>query len=489
MESETTIRSRQMLERTTAALRSKSLNAKRANETLGLASIYGLILSINHTGQYNDAEFEQQIVDRVFPYLAGTEREVQQEPIDVLHVITDAYDHGGHTPLLEHSLHAREKNERAAVCVVRSATFRFSEEIKQSAVQLNTLTGSMLSRLSQLIALGRNVRTIVLYISPEDIVSAIAGHILRAEGKRILFVNHADHLFSFGRTAADVILEISSFGWKLDSYHLPDVVQSFLGIPHNTQSRASVTTKTSLKLDEYILSVGSPWKYEPFREYDFCFFLNKLVRAVPHKIVIIGPDGTEPWWMKLNPEAINRVEFRGIQHAHQVREAMANAACYVDSFPTSGGTAFPQAILTGVASHGLISPCQGYSYADAVRSETLADLISSITKSVTEGGGEQQAEVRSTISENQNIGVFSSFFDRAIRGDRIDLPRALDSSWLNLKFFEECWQEKNTFAIAIPPWADAPLHCRILLVVYAILGRSTKLKQGRRSLLAWLFHV
>lgn len=468
-------------------IRSAALSTKNPDHALGLASVYGYLLRINQIGVLSDDEFECRLASRLEALTPRLEAAPEIPRRGYLHIVTEAYDYGGHTPLLVNCLKARGENTDASVVVVQSATLRFENTMRDAAAGLEILGGSLSDKLSRLVEIGRHFETVLLHISPEDIVSSLAARALRAEGVRILLVNHADHVFAFGRMAASMILEVSGFGWNLTRGDNPGAVQSFLGIPLDTTSGIQ-SAKNPADRTGYILSVGSAAKYAPYLSYDFPRFLNQLVLSVPNRIVLIGPNGSEAWWAGLSEHAASQVEFWGMQSADAVQEAMSRASCYVDSFPMSGGTVFGQALLSGLPAHGLYLPMGGYTYADALRSQTITDLVTAITETICGTGSEKaQVDVRRIVEEKQGFESFSRRLLHAANGEQEALPAVLDHPEFDRRFFQNQFLESGKFGFAVPSWADISAAQRVRLLLSIIVRwRNMKLHQGRKALLKWL---
>ncbi len=471
-----------------AELRAKALSTRSVDQALGIASIYGHLLRINQIGILGDDEFEDRLAAGFDSFVAGLPPYTGGQGRGLFHIVTETFDYGGHTPLLQNCLQASKDGDDAHVAVVQSTTDRFVRSVAEADASLEVLTGSLSAKLAKLVQLGRRHKVVVLHISPEDIVSAIAARILRREGVRVLFVNHADHVFSFGRFGADAILEVSAFGWQLTQSHDTTVTQSYLGIPLPRPEASKPTNTADGSPSNYVLSIGTPAKYAPYEGYNFSDFLNAFADTVGTKFVLIGPDGSEPWWETLSETAKRQVEFRGMQNASAVRDALTSASCYVDSFPVSGGTMFGEALAAGLPVHGIYQPTGGYTYADSLRSETVKDLAQEVSATLlNKGNRDRQANVRQLLVEEQSFEGFCRRLLSAADGKREELPVALSQSPFDIFFFQKQFKSYGKLALSVPLYADVPLTQRIRLLAYFFQRRrTTQLHIGRRRLLRWL---
>jgi hypothetical protein len=62
----------------------------------------------------------------------------------------------------------------------------------------------------------------------------------------------------------------------------------------------------------------------------------------------------------------------------EYKALLTQADFYVDSYPIPGGTAFAEQLIQGRRCIGLVSPIQGYSPADMLKSESKADILNDI---------------------------------------------------------------------------------------------------------------
>ena len=238
-----------------------------------------------------------------------------------------------------------------------------------------------MSLVNEILRHTENAERIVLHIHPSDIVSTIAARILAQAGKSVIFYNHADHVFTYGISSATTVCEVSSYGMALNKRAGRAKNSCYLGIPINFREDQSDTglgeRRGSVKT---VLSCGEATKYAPANVF-FGEFIDCLLRQEPDvTILLVGPTGDEPWWGESVSRWGNSVQFLGRLDHDEYVAIMASADVYIDSFPITGGTAFPEALLNGKLVVGLQNPIQGYSPADELRVDNVKQLTERVVK-------------------------------------------------------------------------------------------------------------
>src|SRR6476620_6809927 len=194
--------------------RGAAIAAPEIDAALGAGRVFARLLWENMIGPVEDEAFEIALFGRHGIALAKAGSATETPLVDWLHVISETYDAGGHTALLEALMALQFPQQGIAIAVTTSATLRFSARCAQLGIPLYRLRGRcLIDKTVELIALGRRAASIMLHIHPDDIGAALAARVLREEGRRVVFLNHADHVFSFGPGAAATVAQVSGFGW------------------------------------------------------------------------------------------------------------------------------------------------------------------------------------------------------------------------------------------------------------------------------------
>lgn len=341
--------------------------AQTTSSAIELASYYASFATANFADTYDGADLEEFFLQKFGDRFVTATAHPCPTQKDAIHLISSSYLTGGHTRLMERlaSMHSMPPDlvitERSNVDYGAAESHVLFDEIHDfSALSVD-------DRLRQLVVLLSSYRRIILHIHPQDFVSAIAVRIATAHGSSTsYFVNHADHLFSFGRRASDVILQVSAFGELLGRTRCPGLKSSFIGIPLKADWN---DIQFSIPHDQSILTAGSGWKYRPIAGLSLPAMLSGLLRLAPEvKVVALGLNIWKDWWwwaLKFSFPA--RVRLAGAMPFDEYIQHLKKHSFVMDSFPVTGGTAFPEAIAKGCIAVGMRGPMVGYTPADALR--------------------------------------------------------------------------------------------------------------------------
>lgn len=457
------------------------------DDAITLGAHYGFLRRINSDGVYHDSAFEQALLTSLAAPHPATGDQIGAE---VLHVLTKTSPYGGHTRLALEWIRIRTGKERQAVIFTRAADPVTTAALDGMGIAWHRLIGTPTARLSDLMQRHASATTVVLHIHPEDCLGALAAHCLRERGARILFLNHADHLFTFGMSAADTVLEVSGFGWRTTQSKREPAKQSFLGIPLPASGAGlghrSDAAPEAPRRHAPVLSVGAPFKYDPAAGFDFADFLNKLTSSIANEFHLVGPDGTEPWWRTLDDRARKQVRFFGSLPLDAVRQRMQTCAAYVDSFPLTGGTAFQEAFVLGARAFGLKIGAGGYGLVDALRSNNVDSLIAEIADALgqepTGDHAEEEQLLRQRIVEEFCDSAISARIDIALAGGTVAIPDEMYDAAGDLDHCEKDWRDLGP-ALAVLPGELPSLWPRTRLLMAMAACSGGRIEMSRRALI------
>jgi hypothetical protein len=367
-----------------ALIKRIGLSQKKYDDVLAWGEVYGGLLYTNHTGVYRDDDFEKLLVDTYKTQIskpAPTEISVGE-----LHVITDPLSTGGHTRLMERMIASRSCGDILVTRPIRRLEDRLWVNSKvhlwHNADQFN---------ISELISIVSKYKIVYLHITPNDLLASVAVAVAKKVNRaRVIFVNHADHVFSFGFFAADVVAEVSAHG-LLVSERKRNVPSSFLGIPIDTSLLAEISQPTASSPEKRfeIVSAGSRLKYRPSRNHSFPKVAMLVLKEAPKaRIVVIGPSVLLDWWwwaaMLRYPLRLRVLPPMSYQ---LYLDRITKADLYIDSMPMTGGTTVPEIRSRGIPVTGLTSDSRGYSPLDATRFPDIKELILAIQEYALSGAG------------------------------------------------------------------------------------------------------
>jgi len=451
--------------------RRAALAAGNTEAALGAGTMLGRILWQNPVGRLSDEPLEAALHERLGPSLATAvdPSRIRASPVDWLHVVSEAYDIGGHTQLLEALLAVQAGRQKVGVAVTISHTARFAARCAKLEVPLRLLKGGLADRASGLIALGRRAERVVLHIHPDDLGAALAARVLRNEGHEVVYLNHADHVFGFGHGAASVVAEVSGFGWRLTAERRSARRQHFLGIPVPLPPRQLAPNMAARAIAEGpILSIGSAGKYQPDRGLDFQAFLMTLMDRTDRPVELIGPRPEDHWWQPVLARHGNRLSLLGRLPYEEMRARLATASCYIDSFPVAGGTALTQGLMAGKTVFAPPYPAAGYSLADALRAPSVDAMTEQILAFLATGKEPaMQATIRDRIAAEFGTEAIACRLARLEQGARDPPPSDMLAAAQDLDYHTNVWRRSGRPIFAFPPLARPAINTRLALMIRA----------------------
>jgi len=370
-------------------IRGLVLSSQNVNTALSLAKVYGDLRWLNHDGVYDDDGLELALFNSILKVCkdelsqcegALVENETTRNMRTVL-LASKLYNQGGHTEVVIKWLNMMSDMFEHTLIVTDLIMNDIKDDIDRLGVRLVLCRELGVKAIKEILLAAVGSRYVIMHIHPNDIVAAMAARLLRSIGCICVFYNHADHVFSYGIGAANVVCEISSFGEDIsrksgrvrgDSF--------FLGVPLSRLNNECNHVAQSLNRQrKMILSCGAGYKYKPNGGAFFGEFVNEILSLRDDVVVVVvGSTGDESWWKSWLINGGNRwggrVEFMGVLARPKYAELLCSADIYVDSFPITGGTAFPEALISGKLCAAMESPIQGYSCADELRAATVGEL-------------------------------------------------------------------------------------------------------------------
>lgn len=455
-------------------LRSCIINSTTINDTLSLARIYGVVRWLNHDGLYHDDAIEVFVQEKVLQsknYNAPSFTNNQNETVVLA---SELYNQGGHSPVVLNWMMLFDVNKNHKLLVTRSIHKNFKESLLDKKIDYHLCTAKGLDLIIEILNFAMNASRVVLHIHPNDIESAVAASILGKAGKKIIFYNHADHVFTYGIGMADMVCEVSAYGISLNHRLRRRKNFCLLGIPiktNNTNYNYGLTRQSCSGLN--ILSCGNAAKYAPGNLF-YGDFIDSLLQRKPEAIfLLIGPTGKEPWWKNYIDRWGESVRFLGVLDHAEYLKVLQFADVYVDSFPITGGSAFPEALLSGKLVAGIHQPIQGYSPADKLKVGSIVELTEHVIKLLERdmSSVSLEADVRTRTDFYHSLNRFREniitiYEEEPIAYEMPDIE-------VNTFWIENNWSENQK--IIIPSWLDfrelSPINrMRFLIQLRKIFG-------------------
>ena len=336
----------------------------------------------NHTGVFASATFENLLPAIGAKLTQGGAPTPARGRRRVLHVLTQAYPTGGHSRLAWRWMSIDEASEHSVLLTSQHDLEIPPELLDGCDGRLVALTNTLM--VDKVRALGdalMDFDLIVLHIHPFDAV-AVAACAGLEQRPRTLLVNHADHVFWLGLSAADQIVNLrpasewiatnrrtgSSEGFARLALPLDEPAMRAYGGSH---LRASL----GVAAHEPVMStIAQPYKYATSGDQSFLSLAERLFRRLPSvHLIAIGPSDESPGWRDLQREFPNRVHLLGIRTEY--RSVLEASDVYLDSFPFSSITSMLEAATHGVPVVTMSNPSNGPLNFDDY--ELIPDLITS----------------------------------------------------------------------------------------------------------------
>ncbi len=402
---------------------------------IGLAKLYGSLAWRNHVHCYSAPEIEDCLFQKLQELRVLPKNIKLKKNGKILHILSEGFTSGGHTRVVENLLSENGATPCQDVIIVGLCPREILINMRNSGATVSFVKSKGISAVVELSSLMSNYNSVLLHIHPDDIVATLAARVARDTGTKVGLYNHADHCFTYGFSAVDIVFEVSIFGRAISEKYRPKYRWSFAGIP--LKSPPYMIEKTT---GDYILSSGPSYKYD-FREGGvFACLLEELILALNKKCIVIGPGSLPPDASKKLKELAKEgmlVILPSVKHEVYV-QYLKNCFFYLDSAPVTGGSALPEAAMLGKPCLGLTNPIMGYSPVDTIRSRTTRELVQRAL-ALTAKSTYLQDKLLYEVHMGRN--VLNRIRMGLDSGECFDIPYDIDKEQLNLDFMSLKWAE------------------------------------------------
>ncbi|MFZ6646303.1 hypothetical protein ACO0LO_11335 [Undibacterium sp. TJN25] len=420
--------------------------ARHLDQAISMSRFLGDLLWKNSVGQYELAQLESLLLQQY-----GGEFQPAGIPArrcEYLHVLTKAYDTGGHTRVVEHLLSSSALAE-AGVFITETIQPNALRKLSRAryGCALSPKQAGSRQRIQHMIDVFAQHASIILHIHPYDIEAVLAAALAgKFFGVKVLLYNHADHVFSYGHGIADRVLEVSYFGWSLRTRRNIQYKSVFAGIPLKLPEQR-IASESAGSSQAYLASAGTAYKYKPNDGFSFPQFVQKFAKVRNNRLVLIGPRlASNWWWWKTWLKLRSRVEFHARMPHDKYLDFLRQATAYVDSFPLTGGTAFPEIFSLGVPSFGVLTGSHGYSPADQLKSADVKALVRDLADflAVQQRKGVETAAILAQIHDAhsiENVADRISYAYDLNKGEK--QPPWQNPGTIDPCFYEKIWMSGN----------------------------------------------
>lgn len=417
------------------------------DEAIALSVVYGKCAASKHVYLYDGGGVELLFIGR---FMSEFQLGGKIPTRETIHVVSQTVSYGGHTKLMEQLACMEDVQPDVLITQNDNAGYNIKHAAFDKVYTLFQEENE--NKLREMVALLSNYKQVVLHILPHDFVASIAARLIKNNtGAKVFFVNHADHVFSFGRSAAHCVLQVSAFGEILTRRHDKNIPSSFIGIPINSENEVRFDL-VSLK-QRTLLTVGSGWKFKPRLKNSLPrLMMALLAQDKKVRLLVVGANPIKDyWWWPLKMFHPKRVFiYRPLPYI-KYNEIRTTCSMIVDSYPIPGGTAFPEAILSGKLAFGLTTPMCGYSPADKLRKSSYKFILE-----IFENPYRYLDELQEAIPKLKDVHGIDSVRRRyrlSLKGDMQPNPLLSDFSG-NVDFLREYNETRKfkaiRFALSLP---------------------------------------
>jgi glycosyltransferase involved in cell wall biosynthesis len=379
----------------------------------------------------------------------------------VVHVATQLYGTGGHTQSIAHWIR-QDPDSRHQIVLTRQGSTECPAKIaaclpdpRRDLILLDRRPGGLMKRAAALRRVIAPADVVVVHAHPHDVVPSLALGVHGAPPA--VYVNHADHVFWQGTSAAAIVLCLRASGRELtvrrrgvDNGRCVVANRPLELAPagplEETQALAARTGWGIPATDFVVVSAGAGTKYDPVGSDSLIgLFRSFLLRRPDAHLLVAGPSPTGAWDAAA---AATGGRIRAVGRLANISSLLSIADAYVDSFPFASLTSMLEA-----GSHGLpLVTFRGHPAECAVLgsdSPGLEDLL--LTPSTPAGFVSALADLADSVSTRRARGAATR---KAI------VESHSPSAWRETAervYTEAALARSGPIAPGPTPWADGPL--------------------------------
>lgn len=414
----------------------------------------------NHSRIYHLSELETILLDKLSPLPGASTEPRACEDLEI-HLATEVYRSGGHTPLMAHLI--EQAARPVEVLLSRMTDVELAAQALGLPVEHVHSSGPEALPEARVQALARRLllaNRVIVSIHPNDVVGAVALRMAKAmrPDLPIGFMNHADHVFSTGIGACDHVFEISAYGWALREARNTIDRSTFVGIPIRPRV-TPVTARTGSAEPPLLLTGGSPYKFRPLPGLSLPPLLADVLKRHPAvTLTALGPTPRDWWWWPLRASFRRRVRVCHAVPKEQYQQLLQQCSVYIDSHPIPGGTALPEALMAGRNVAGIRGVVWGYSCADELLDVDAGSFQVSCTR-LLEGAPQplaRQQEMRERCAEWHEPSSVRRRLDDSWSGPRSAPPTGVGMQPTQHRPLEQLWLDAGR--LTHPGRRECPLN-------------------------------
>lgn len=339
----------------------------------------------------------------------------------ILHVMTESYNTGGHTRVVErwidispsdevHSVLLTKQNKENVPLFLEKVVQEKKGEIIDFPKELSNI-----EKAGKIRQIASKYEKIVLHIHMDDEIPLIAFG--TKEFKRpVIFYNHADHIGWIGVSIADIVADLREYGRKITLEKRKPNKSFKLGIPILKSMHSCNKTRKELQLPNdkiIILTYGYAPKYNRIDDLNIGNVINNILER--HKNVVFCIIGVKAGYNKyIDSCAVKFSENIILKDAveHKILLEYINASDIVlDSFPMSGATAMLDACFYNKP---IVSGCSLVGQLDYIMNSgeycnSIDEIIHKLEELILSNNTREinVTAIQKSLAENDSINKFT----------------------------------------------------------------------------------
>jgi glycosyltransferase involved in cell wall biosynthesis len=270
-----------------------------------------------------------------------------------LHVLTEAYAIGGHTPLVKRWIDLLDDEPHAVVLVRQGQPVEPSWVVPMGRhvplIDLHRAGLSRRARVAHLRNLFHVARRVILHIHPNDACSVAAAY--RSPHAEIHFLNHADHVAWLGAGLPVVLLNLRHRGTRLAEARRGIAAAACGMVPVPITRPADMDRREARQSfgigdqECLVLTIASGYKFNPVGSRSLFEPLDRLLRRWDVKLMAVGVDARHPVFGPLAERHPGQVLCMGTVPSPTRHRAAADI--YLDSYPFCSITSMLESAALG----------------------------------------------------------------------------------------------------------------------------------------------
>ncbi len=335
--------------------------SRRDEAAAGYAQLAADYAWHSHPGLFASGRLESVLMNigkRCLPYSkSGHKKSVSKSnnsdaallPRSVLHVLTEAYEVGGHTRLAWRWIELDDQRAHS-VTLTRQGELPVPNDLQNAVANahgkifhLDEKPGGLVARARALQKLAENFDCVVLHLHPYDVVPLLA-FADRPPHLPVILMNAADHIFFVGISVADITAQFRTGDSLVVTQQRRGVEPErcvLLPIPLSRRERnlSRAEAKVQLGLDEsavLLLTVASAYKFQAGKNLSYVDAVLPVLQKYENAVLLAVGPSPEGEWQRGEEQTGGRLKAVGTQNDPSLFYQAADIL--VDSLPFNSMT-------------------------------------------------------------------------------------------------------------------------------------------------------